>query len=33
MKYLVSQMDDEEIESLAKEIAQLNKELMEAKNE
>lgn len=31
MKYLVSQMDDKEIESLANEIAQLNKELMEAK--
>lgn len=31
MKYLVSQMDDKEIESLANEIAQLNKELTEAK--
>lgn len=33
MKYLVSQMDDEEIDSLAKEIVELNKELVEAKNE
>jgi cytochrome c553 len=33
MKYLVSQMEDEEIMSLAKEIEQLNKALMEAKNE
>lgn len=31
MKYLVSQMDDAEIESLANEIEQLNKEITEAK--
>lgn len=31
MKYLVSQMDDAEIEALANEIAQLNKEISEAK--
>lgn len=31
MKYLVSQMDDEEIQSLANEIANLNKEVRESK--
>ena len=31
MKYLVSQMDDAEIDSLAQEIADLNKQIMEAK--
>ncbi|MFA7092273.1 MAG: hypothetical protein WC149_10515 [Arcobacteraceae bacterium] len=31
MKYLVSQMDDAEIDALANEIAQLNKEITEAK--
>jgi cytochrome c553 len=33
MKYLVSQMDDAEINALAQEIANLNKEIMEAKHE
>ncbi|MFA7083264.1 MAG: hypothetical protein WC141_01895 [Arcobacteraceae bacterium] len=33
MKYLVSQMDDAEIQSLAEEITALNKELTEAKSE
>ncbi|AXX87886.1 monoheme c-type cytochrome [Malaciobacter marinus] len=33
MKYLVSQMDDEEIKSLAKEISNLNKEVQRQKNE
>lgn len=33
MKYLVSQMDDTEINALAQEIANLNKEIMEAKHE
>lgn len=31
MKYLVSQMDEAEIKSLAEEIAKLNKEILEAK--
>ncbi len=33
MKYLVSQMKDEEIKSLAKEISNLNKEVQRQKNE
>lgn len=33
MKYLVSQMDDKEIESLAKEISNLNKEIQRQKDE
>jgi cytochrome c553 len=33
MKYLVSQMDDAEIESLAAEIEKLNKEIVETKHE